>query len=194
MPSTNIPAPRTAPFDEKGNFTREWYLFFYNLFSLVLQGNNTTSLNDVLIQPQADPGAVDAEIKSAQLDQLVVNSGTQDQFAKLTKDLQGALLRPHPPEVVPPVNRITDTAVNKTFDWDESEINATVTGLTITLPKATYGGAERTVSQGAVGTVTIAPGGSDVILLPTTDTTVTLYTKGNSLTFRPINSTTWVMV
>lgn len=194
MPSTRIPAPRTPPFDSTGHFSREWYLFFYNLFDLVLSGSNDISIADVLVQPQFDMGTVDAEIKGAQLEALIVNSGSQDQFAKLVKDLQGALLRPYPPEVVPPVNVITSISANKTFAWDESMISASVTGLTVTLPKATVGGPDRTVSLGTTGSVTIAPGGSDVILLPTTDTTVTLYNKGDSLTFRPVNSTTWVMV
>lgn len=194
MPSTLIPAPRTPPFDSTGHFSREWYLFFYNLFDLVLKGNNTISLQDVLVQPQFDVGSISSDIQKVQLEQLVVNDRLSDQFAKIIKDLQAASLRPNPPEVVPPVNVITGTGVNKTFAWDESQINATVSGLTVTLPKATYGGADRTVSLGVIGNVTIAPGGSDIILLPTSDTTIILYMKGDSLTFRPINSTTWAIV
>ena len=194
MHSTLIPTPRTPPFDNTGKFSREWYLFFYNLFKLTSDGGNTVSITDLLIQPHLDMGGVDAEIRRAQREQITVNSGLQDQLAQTIKDLQASSLRPHPPEVTPPVNRITDTTTSRTFDWDEAGINATVTGLTITLPKATYGGADRTVTQNVVGSVTIAPGGSDTIILPTTDTTITIYNKGDSLTFRPINSTTWAIV
>lgn len=194
MPNTLIPAPRTPPFDSTGHFSREWYLFFYNLFQLVNGGANTTSIADLLILPPYDPAGVSSEIERAQLEQLVPSSVNIEEIAKILKDLQGGSLLPYPPEVVPPVNVITEITANKTFSWDESELHATVSGLTATLPKATYGGADRTVSLGTVGNVTIAPGGSDTILLPTTDTTVILYVKGNSLTFRPINSTTWTIV
>ena len=49
---TNIPAPRVNIIDEKtGLISREWYRFFLNLFTLVGQGNNQTSLDDLQVGP-----------------------------------------------------------------------------------------------------------------------------------------------
>lgn len=51
---TNIPAPRVNIIDEKtGLISREWYRFFLNLFTLVGQGNNQTSLDDLQVGPPA---------------------------------------------------------------------------------------------------------------------------------------------
>jgi hypothetical protein len=51
---TNIPAPRVSIIDEKtGLISREWYRFFLNLFTLVGQGNNQTSLDDLQVGPPA---------------------------------------------------------------------------------------------------------------------------------------------
>lgn len=51
---TNIPAPRVNIIDERtGLISREWYRFFLNLFTLVGQGNNQTSLDDLQIGPPA---------------------------------------------------------------------------------------------------------------------------------------------
>lgn len=49
---TNIPAPRVSIIDERtGLISREWYRFFLNLFTLVGQGNNQTSLDDLQVGP-----------------------------------------------------------------------------------------------------------------------------------------------
>jgi len=49
---TNIPAPRVSIIDERtGLISREWYRFFLNLFTLVGQGNNPTSLDDIQVGP-----------------------------------------------------------------------------------------------------------------------------------------------
>lgn len=51
---TNIPAPRVSIIDERtGLISREWYRFFLNLFTLVGQGNNQTSLDDLQVGPPA---------------------------------------------------------------------------------------------------------------------------------------------
>lgn len=53
MPNiTNIPAPRVPIIDNKtGLLSREWYLFFLNLFILTGSGTNDTSLQDVQVGP-----------------------------------------------------------------------------------------------------------------------------------------------
>lgn len=53
MPNvTNIPAPRVNIIDERtGLISREWYRFFLNLFTLVGQGNNQITLDDIQVGP-----------------------------------------------------------------------------------------------------------------------------------------------
>lgn len=70
------------------------------------------------------------------------------------------------------------------------------TGLTRTLPKARNEliGMDWTVILNVIGYVTISPDSGDAIILPTTDTTVTIYNKGTSLTFRCLDTTTWGIV
>lgn len=56
MPSplnlTNLPAPRVPIIDERtGLISREWYRFFLNLFTLVGNGTNPTSLEDLQLGP-----------------------------------------------------------------------------------------------------------------------------------------------
>lgn len=72
----------------------------------------------------------------------------------------------------------------------------TVDALTVTLPAASTEiiGLEWTVLLGIAGSVTIQPDGTDVIILPTTDTTVSLYQEGDSVTFQCLDATTWGLV
>lgn len=86
--------------------------------------------------------------------------------------------------------RITEATANHAFAWDESLVYATVSGLTITLPKATLHGPERSVIQAVDGLVTVAPSGADTLVIPF-GTTISTYAKGTSLTFRPLNESTW---
>jgi hypothetical protein len=52
---TNIPAPRVQIIDERTGFmSREWYLFFLNLYNLTGSGSNDVSLQDLQLSPQAD--------------------------------------------------------------------------------------------------------------------------------------------
>lgn len=53
---TNIPAPRVPFIDERtGLMSREWYLFFLNLFLLTGSGTNDISLADVQVSPEIQP-------------------------------------------------------------------------------------------------------------------------------------------
>jgi hypothetical protein len=55
MNITNIPAPRVDFVDPRtGLMSREWYLFFLNLFNLVGAGTNAMSLTDLQIMPIAE--------------------------------------------------------------------------------------------------------------------------------------------
>lgn len=51
---TNIPAPRCAFIDQRtGLMAREWYMFFLNIFSSLGSGQNTISIIDMQMAPQA---------------------------------------------------------------------------------------------------------------------------------------------
>ena len=83
-----------------------------------------------------------------------------------------------------------------TLDDYKHTAYVTTSGLTITLPECSDAriGVDWTIHLGTVGNVTIAPSAGDTIVLPTTDTTVALYNKGDSVTFRCMTNTTWGMV
>lgn len=89
--------------------------------------------------------------------------------------------------------RITEATANHSFAWDEALVYATVSGLLITLPKAALHGPERSVLQAIDGVVTVSPSGTDTLVLPV-GTTISTYAKGSSLTFRPLNESTWGIV
>lgn len=63
MPNiTNIPAPRVPLIDPKtGLMAREWYMFFFNLFTLSGSGGNSTTLEDVQKGLFGESLIVDAE-------------------------------------------------------------------------------------------------------------------------------------
>jgi hypothetical protein len=87
MPSiqniTNIPAPRVNFIDDRtGLMSREWYRFFFNLFTLTGGGTNPTSLEDLQLGPAleftpdmfvVDNLSPDAESSIATLLELVFN-------------------------------------------------------------------------------------------------------------------------
>jgi hypothetical protein len=60
MPSLNItqiPAPRVPFLDERsGLISREWYLFFQNIFILTGSGSNATTLEELQLGPPTQPG------------------------------------------------------------------------------------------------------------------------------------------
>lgn len=50
MPTTNIPAPRSAFIDERtGLMSREWYLFFLQLFNLTGAGSSTETIPEIVV-------------------------------------------------------------------------------------------------------------------------------------------------
>lgn len=58
---TNIPAPRVPVIDPATNLmSREWYRFFFNIFTLTGSGSDTQSLQDVQLGPQTDSSALAA--------------------------------------------------------------------------------------------------------------------------------------
>lgn len=83
-----------------------------------------------------------------------------------------------------------------TLDVGTHVVSVTTSGLTITLPPAENDlvGMDWVVHLAVAGNVTIAPSAGDSIVLPTTDTTVMIVNKGDSLTFRCLNATTWAIV
>ena len=71
-----------------------------------------------------------------------------------------------------------------------------VSGLTLSLPSASAAriGYTWTVVLAVAGDVTVAPQGTDTLLLPTTDTSITFYDRGSSLSFRCLTATSWGIV
>jgi hypothetical protein len=54
---TQIPAPRVPFLDERsGLISREWYLFFQNIFILTGSGSNATTLEELQLGPPTQPG------------------------------------------------------------------------------------------------------------------------------------------
>jgi hypothetical protein len=87
-------------------------------------------------------------------------------------------------------------SVSTTLSYATKSVVVKASGKTIFLPPGSSEivGQDWTVVLGTIGTVTISPKVSDAILLPTTDTSVSLYNKGDSLTFKCLDATTWGMV
>lgn len=93
---------------------------------------------------------------------------------------------------------LTPGTISTTGQMNESVRTEVIdtTGLTRTLPKAANNliGKEWTVLLAIAGIVTIAPDTGDSITLPTADTSISIISKGDSLTFRCLTSTTWGLV
>ncbi len=100
---TNIPAARVPFIDERtGLLSREWYLFFLNLYTLVGQGSNAVSLDEVQIgPPPLNDVASSADTPGAPTDADV--SALVSQFAEMAKELEALALDPPPP-----LSQITD--------------------------------------------------------------------------------------
>lgn len=82
---TQIPASRVPLLDPRtGLITREWFLFFFNLYNLTGGGSNPTSLTDLQIGPP-DSAAVSAEAAlAAQLNGLVSGPDVNAWASELT--------------------------------------------------------------------------------------------------------------
>jgi hypothetical protein len=89
---TNIPAPRVEIIDPRtGLLSIAWYRFFYNIFVLVGNGSNQTSLEDLQVGPPSnDQHFIDIECPSVNTQALV--SSLESQIAELTKQVQTAEL------------------------------------------------------------------------------------------------------
>ena len=89
---TNIPAPRVDVIDQRtGLMSAVWYRFFYNIFVLVGNGSNPTSLEDLQVGPPSnDQHFIDIEGPSVNTQALV--SSLESQIAELTKQVQTAEL------------------------------------------------------------------------------------------------------
>jgi hypothetical protein len=89
---TNIPAPRVEIIDPRtGLLSIAWYRFFYNIFVLVGNGSNQTSLEDLQVGPPSnDQHFIDIEGPSVNTQALV--SSLESQIAELTKQVQTAEL------------------------------------------------------------------------------------------------------
>lgn len=88
---TNITPPRVPLIDTRtGLISREWYRFFLNMFQLVGEGQNTTSLKDVQLGPIAATEENLTEVVKT-VDGLAVapaQLSTEAQIAEIDKQLQ----------------------------------------------------------------------------------------------------------
>lgn len=93
---TNILSPRVPFIDARsGLISREWYRFLLNLFVLTGSGQNTISINDLLITPPAqDLSGVD--VQSLELTVSNTNSVQESQTAEIQKQIDGFSVVPQP--------------------------------------------------------------------------------------------------
>jgi hypothetical protein len=94
---TNITPPRVPLLDPRtGLITREWYRFFFSLFTLTGGGQNTTSLTDLQVGPpmptQEDLGEIVIDIKS--IEQQPTQESALDQIAEMQKQIQALEVQP----------------------------------------------------------------------------------------------------
>lgn len=100
MPSppntTNIPAPRVEVIDPRtGLMSREWYRFFFNLFTLSGSGSNTTSLQDLQLGPPSETETVaDLTTNFAGFQTAPSNTAQEAQIAEIQKQIYGLLTQP----------------------------------------------------------------------------------------------------
>ncbi len=91
---------------------------------------------------------------------------------------------------------VTSVAVDTSMTETYHTYVVTATGKTLTLPAASSGriGSEWTIVLATDGYVDITRAGSDTIVLPVTDTTIRLDTKGTSVTLRCYTATSWIII
>ena len=164
---TNIPAPRVNIIDERtGLISREWYRFFLNLFTLVGQGDNQTSLDDIQVGPP-----------SQQIN-VVISGGGEDQAPPPPPATMSApdYLMPFGPQIqqiiaealgtVPPViPQTTDGTVTSV------DVSGGTTGLSFTGGPITTSGTM--TMSGTLGTANGGTGATSLTgagIVTTTDT------------------------
>ena len=151
MPSplnlTNLPAPRVPIIDERtGLISREWYRFFLNLFTLVGDGTNATTLEDLQVGPPSatiDELAININNKTNGFTSAPSNEPLLSQIAEIQKQINALQCQPIPDApVVTSVATVAPSPVTKTADFTVSDgelwiINNKVgSTCTVTLPTA----------------------------------------------------------
>lgn len=96
--TTQIPAPRVPVFDVKtGLISREWYLYFFNLFNLTGSGQNQYSIADLLVGP-SDSALSTAEAVNMAVSQALAQTPSGNDLlsaiANLVADVQGLGVAP----------------------------------------------------------------------------------------------------
>ena len=181
MPNFRVPPPPTANNDQ--SIWAVWYMQVKDAinrigesFSWILLDFTGSNITDIETRDHND-------LQNMQ-------GGTTSQYYHLTLAQVTKL------NTLQDITLTISTAVNKTLDTNHFTVYTTAASITITLPAASTDIVGKTwaVVLSVTGPVVITPSGSDVILLPTSDTTVTLYNKGDSLLFRCLSATTWGIV
>jgi len=126
MPSniniTNIPAPRVDFIDPRtGLMAMAWYRFFYNIFVLVGNGSNQTSLEDLQVGPlNNNEFIIDVEGPNVNTQSLV--SSLDSQIAELTKEIEGLQSQPNltSADIIAAISSVSTAPVTKTADFTVS--------------------------------------------------------------------------
>lgn len=92
MPNiTNIPAPRVPLTNsDTGLISREWYMFFFNLFNLTGGGQNPVSIEDILTAP-ADSELSTALVPIANQFQALDSAANEAQYTAESAQIYAAL-------------------------------------------------------------------------------------------------------
>jgi len=109
---TQIPAPRVPLVNERtGSLTREWYLFFLNLYNLTGTGSNVITLDDLQITPVTNVDQIiDNIVDQTQLEpvtnltELINTSLSEAQLSYQSQSIPETLeiVEPSPPSI--PIN------------------------------------------------------------------------------------------
>jgi hypothetical protein len=129
---TNITPPRVPLLDPRtGLITREWYRFFFSLFTLTGGGQNTTSLTDLQLGPPAptQENITEIVVDIESLKTQPTQESALDQIAELQKQIQALELQP-------------------------AASQGTVTAVTGTAPVVSSGGTAPDISMAAANTTT----------------------------------------
>lgn len=131
--TTQIPAPRVPVLDARtGLMSREWYLFFVNLYNLSGSGQNAISLTDVQVGPsdsalttfQADVDSTFQALESAPS----LNSFTADQI-NLATSIQGLQEAPSNNALLSTIAKLMSDAQALALSLDGNALLSAVTDL-----------------------------------------------------------------
>jgi len=127
---TNIPAPRVPFIDDRtGLISREWYRFLLNLFTLTGSGENSVSINELMIGPTPlliDPMQLERDAASIAALELApaVQQDDPMRLLRVESALEGVQQLPQDQPPLPPPDNIEVSRVYPTFSDIDSAVLA----------------------------------------------------------------------